>query len=79
VTLLYVCLFVCYLVFVFLGLQTFFIAALLSAKFSRVISFVGAVGALVVMTGISVGIGQVFHAVRARARGFVLFSCVCCC
>mmetsp|Transcript_58771 Transcript_58771/g.80175 ORF Transcript_58771/g.80175 Transcript_58771/m.80175 type:complete len:206 (+) Transcript_58771:20-637(+) len=42
-----------------LGDKTFFIAALLAAKFSRAISFVGSLGALVVMTGISVGLGQV--------------------
>lgn len=48
-----------------LGDKTFFIAALLSAKFSRLVSFVGSVSALVVMTGISVGIGQAFHAVPA--------------
>jgi len=46
-----------------LGDKTFFIAALLAAKFSRAISFVGSLGALVVMTGISVGLGQLFHSV----------------
>jgi len=48
-----------------LGDKTFFIAALLSAKFGRAISFAGSVGALTVMTGISVGLGLAFHAVPA--------------
>ncbi len=46
-----------------IGDKTFFVAALLAAKLSRVISFVGSLGALAVMTVISVIIGQVFHAV----------------
>lgn len=41
-------------------------AALLAAKLSRVISFVGSLGALAVMTIISVVIGQVFHAVPSE-------------
>lgn len=48
-----------------IGDKTFFIAALLAAKFSRFISFVGSTGALVVMTFISVAIGQIFNAVPA--------------
>jgi putative Ca2+/H+ antiporter (TMEM165/GDT1 family) len=46
-----------------IGDKTFFIAGLLAMKTSRLISFVGSVGALAVMTVISVVIGQVFHAV----------------
>lgn len=46
-----------------LGDKTFFIAGLLAMKTSRLISFLGSVGALAVMTVISVVIGQVFHAV----------------
>jgi len=46
-----------------LGDKTFFIAGLLAMKTSRLISFVGSVAALAVMTVISVVIGQVFHAV----------------
>jgi len=46
-----------------IGDKTFFIAGLLAMKTSRLISFVGSIGALVVMTLISVVIGQVFHAV----------------
>jgi putative Ca2+/H+ antiporter (TMEM165/GDT1 family) len=48
-----------------IGDKTFFIAALLAAKFSRLVSFVGSVGALVVMTFISVALGQLFNAVPA--------------
>jgi len=62
-----------------LGDKTFFIAALLSAKFSRAIAFVGSVGALVVMTGISVGIGQAFHAVpEGLTRGLPLDDYAAC-
>ena len=46
-----------------IGDKTFFIAGLLAMKTSRLISFIGSVGALAVMTVISVVIGQVFHAV----------------
>ena len=46
-----------------IGDKTFFIAGLLAMKTSRFLSFVGSVGALAVMTVISVVIGQVFHAV----------------
>ncbi|GMI37158.1 hypothetical protein TeGR_g11937 [Tetraparma gracilis] len=48
-----------------LGDKTFFIAGLLSMKTSRLVSFVGSLAALAVMTLISVAIGQVFHAVPA--------------
>ena len=41
-----------------LGDKTFFIAGLLAVKFSRAVSFVGSLGALAVMTVISVLIGQ---------------------
>jgi putative Ca2+/H+ antiporter (TMEM165/GDT1 family) len=46
-----------------LGDKTFFIAALLAMKLGRWISFVGSVGALAVMTLISVGIGAAFSRV----------------
>ena len=46
-----------------IGDKTFFIAGLLTMKTSRLISFVGSLGALAVMTVISVVIGQAFHAV----------------
>jgi hypothetical protein len=46
-----------------IGDKTFFIAGLLAMKTSKLISFVGSVAALAVMTVISVVIGQVFHAV----------------
>lgn len=48
-----------------IGDKTFFIAGLLAAKFSKVISFVGSIAALAVMTVISVLIGQIFHVVPA--------------
>jgi putative Ca2+/H+ antiporter (TMEM165/GDT1 family) len=46
-----------------IGDKTFFIAALLAAKYGRLISFSGSLGALAVMTIISTVIGQLFHAV----------------
>lgn len=46
-----------------IGDKTFFIAGLLSMKTSKVASFIGSMGALGVMTVISVLIGQLFHAV----------------
>lgn len=48
-----------------IGDKTFFIAGLLSMKTSRFVSFVGSIGALIVMTGISCVIGQLFLAVPA--------------
>ena len=44
-----------------IGDKTFFIAGLLAAKYSRVVAFVGSIGALAVMTIISTLIGQIFH------------------
>lgn len=56
-----------------IGDKTFFVAALLAAKISRLVSFVGSLGALAVMTVISVVIGQVFHAVPTEiANGIPL-------
>lgn len=46
-----------------LGDKTFFIAALLAMKLGRWVSFVGSVGALALMTLISVGIGAAFSRV----------------
>ena len=46
-----------------LGDKTFFIAALLAARASKLLTFAGCAGALALMTAISVVIGQVFHAV----------------
>ncbi len=46
-----------------IGDKTFFIAGLLAMKAGRIVSFLGSVGALAVMTIISVLIGQIFHAV----------------
>jgi hypothetical protein len=46
-----------------IGDKTFFIAGLLAMKAGRIVSLIGSVGALAVMTIISVLIGQIFHAV----------------
>ena len=46
-----------------IGDKTFFIAGLLAAKYGRLISFTGSIGALAVMTVISTVLGQLFHAV----------------
>lgn len=46
-----------------IGDKTFFIAGLLAMKAGRFVSLVGSIGALAVMTIISVLIGQIFHAV----------------
>lgn len=46
-----------------IGDKTFFIAGILAAKASKLISFVGSIGALAVMTFLSVAIGQIFNAV----------------
>lgn len=48
-----------------IGDKTFFIAGLLAMKQGRFVSLVGSIGALAVMTIISVLIGQIFHAVPA--------------
>jgi putative Ca2+/H+ antiporter (TMEM165/GDT1 family) len=52
-----------------IGDKTFFIAGLLAMKTSKFISFLGSMGALVVMTIISVVIGQLFHAVPSGLLG----------
>lgn len=52
-----------------IGDKTFFIAGLLAMKTSKLISFIGSMGALIVMTIISVVIGQLFHAVPAGLLG----------
>lgn len=46
-----------------IGDKTFFIAALLAAKTSRLISFAGSVGALAIMTVLAVLLGLAFHSV----------------
>ena len=46
-----------------IGDKTFFIAGLLAAKYGRLVSFAGSIGALAVMTVISTSLGQIFHAV----------------
>jgi putative Ca2+/H+ antiporter (TMEM165/GDT1 family) len=52
-----------------IGDKTFFIAGLLAMKTSKLISFAGSMGALFVMTLISVLIGQVFHVVPSGFLG----------
>jgi putative Ca2+/H+ antiporter (TMEM165/GDT1 family) len=52
-----------------IGDKTFFIAGLLAMKTSKFISFLGSMGALAVMTIISVCIGQLFHAVPTGLIG----------
>jgi len=55
-----------------IGDKTFFMAGLLAMKTSKLISFVGSMGALFVMTLISVVIGQIFHVVPAGfGEGFL--------
>ena len=46
-----------------IGDKTFFIAGLLAMKTSRLVSYLGSMGALAAMTILSVLIGQIFHAV----------------
>lgn len=46
-----------------LGDKTFFIAGLLAMKTNRLVSFIGSISALIVMTLLSVLIGQIFHIV----------------
>jgi putative Ca2+/H+ antiporter (TMEM165/GDT1 family) len=48
-----------------IGDKTFFMAGLLAMQTTRLISFLGSMAALAVMTLISVGIGQIFHVVPA--------------
>lgn len=48
-----------------IGDKTFFIAGLLAAQSGRLLSFLGSISALAVMTVLSVVIGQLFHSVPA--------------
>lgn len=57
-----------------LGDKTFFIAALLAAKYGRLISFTGSLGALGAMTVISTVIGQLFHAVPSSLTQGIPFD-----
>eukprot|EP00981_Chlorochromonas_danica_P013880 scaffold7012_cov166-Ochromonas_danica.AAC.4 len=57
-----------------LGDKTFFIAALLAAKYGKLISFTGSIGALAVMTVISVVLGQIFHAVPSSLTQGIPFD-----
>lgn len=60
-----------------IGDKTFFIAGLLAMKTSRWISFVGSIGALAVMTILSVLIGQIFHAVPAGIADGIPLDDIC--
>lgn len=60
-----------------LGDKTFFIAGLLAMKTSRWISAVGSIGALTVMTLISVAIGQIFHVVPAGLGDGIPIDDIC--
>eukprot|EP01031_Cornospumella_fuschlensis_P038043 gene38043-46224_t len=57
-----------------LGDKTFFIAALLAAKYGKLVSFTGSMGALAAMTIISVVIGQLFHAVPSSLTQGIPFD-----
>jgi len=57
-----------------IGDKTFFIAGLLAARYSRLISFAGSIGALGVMTLISTLLGQLFNAVPPSLTQGVPFA-----
>lgn len=57
-----------------IGDKTFFIAGLLAARYSRLISFAGSIGALGVMTVISTLLGQLFNAVPPSLTQGVPFA-----
>ena len=52
-----------------IGDKTFFIAGLLAMKTNRLVSFLGSISALIIMTLLSVLIGQVFHIVPTFGSG----------
>ena len=52
-----------------IGDKTFFIASILAARASRLVTFVGSFGALAFMTVVSVAVGQIFHAVPDNLTG----------
>lgn len=57
-----------------IGDKTFFISALLSMKYSRVLVLLGTMLALGAMTIISVGIGQIFHALPPSLNTTIPFD-----
>lgn len=57
-----------------IGDKTFFISALLSMKYSRTLVLVGTMLALGSMTAISVGLGQIFHALPASLNSAIPFD-----
>jgi hypothetical protein len=50
-----------------IGDKTFFVAALFAMKTSRIVAFVGAMGALVSMTAIAVVLGRLFSSIKIPA------------
>lgn len=57
-----------------LGDKTFFIAALLAARASKLLTFAGAAGALALMSVVSVFLGQVFHNIPSSLTGGLPFE-----
>ena len=57
-----------------IGDKTFFIAALLAAKYGKILSFLGSMSALAVMTVISTVLGQIFHAVPSSISQGIPFD-----
>ncbi len=50
-----------------IGDKTFFVAALFAMKSSRIVAFIGAMGALVSMTAIAVFLGRLFRSIKIPA------------
>jgi hypothetical protein len=50
-----------------IGDKTFFVAALFAMKTSRIVAFIGAMGALVSMTAIAVFLGRLFRSIKIPA------------
>ena len=50
---------------------------MLAAKLSKLVSFVGSLGAHAVMSVLAVGIGQIFHAVPAGLTQGIPFDDIC--
>ncbi len=50
-----------------IGDKTFFVAALFAMKTSRMVAFIGAMGALVSMTAIAVFLGRLFRSIKIPA------------
>merc|ERR1711998_273375 len=57
-----------------IGDKTFFMAGIVAARTSRLLSFIGSMGALSVMTLLCVLIGQIFHAIPSGLTGGLPFD-----